>query len=109
MYARRIDRLPLVNVDPEMQEYGQFVVHALGEAYGAFKGAGIKSGVRSQQVSAYNYDYYGNQVASGAQQRAAGAEDRAAGALTGVSLRQQIADETSKIRRLMTKRYNVNF
>ena len=31
------------------------------------------------------------------------------GATTGLSLREQVAGETSKIRRLMTERYKVNF
>lgn len=108
-YARRIDRLPLVNVDPEMQDYGLFIAHSLGEAAAAFKGAGIKAGARSKQVWGNNYDYYGNQISNSAQQKALGADDTAAGALTGVSLREQIANETSKIRRVMTKRYNVDF
>ncbi len=79
-YGRRIDRLPLVNVDPEMQDYGLFVAQSLREAAAAFKGAGIKAGALAKQIGGYNYDYYGNLVGSGnyAEKRAAGAEDTAA-------------------------------
>ncbi len=110
-YSRRIDRLPLVNVDPEMQDYGLSVAQSLREAAAAFKGAGIKAGASAKQVGGYRYDYYGNVIGTGnyALKKAVGAEDTAAGALSGVSLREKIANETSKIRRAMTQRYHVNF
>ena len=113
-YARRIDRLPLVNVDPDLQDYGLLVVQSLRQASTAFKGAGIRTGSRSAGVWGYNYDYYGNQIrgnssAVSAERRAIGAEEKAEGVTAGVSLREQIAGETAKIRRLMTERYKVNF
>ena len=113
-YARRIDRLPLVNVDPDMQDYGLFVVQALRQASTGFKGAGIRTGSRSAGVWGGNYDYYGNSVGGNssdvtAERRAIGAEEKAASVTTGLSLREQVAGETSKIRRKMTERYKVNF
>jgi hypothetical protein len=113
-YARRIDQLPLVNVDPDMQNYGLFIVQSLRQASTAFKGAGVRTGARSAGVYGGNYDYYGNQVGGNSsavtgERRAIGAEEKAAGAMSGLSLREQVAGETSKIRRLMTERYKVNF
>jgi hypothetical protein len=113
-YARRIDQLPLLNVDPDMQDYGLFVVQALRQGSTSFKGAGVNTGARSAGVWGSNYDYYGNQISGSnsavtSERRAIKAEEQAASVTTGLSLREQVAGATSKIRRLMTERYKVNF
>ena len=42
-YAKKIDRLPILNVDEEMLQYGQYVADQLRNASMAIKGYGITS------------------------------------------------------------------
>ena len=51
-YASKIDRLPLVNVDKEMLDYGAYVSQQLRNASAAIKGIGVRSRVR--QVESVN-------------------------------------------------------
>src|SRR5262249_3858672 len=53
-YAKRIDRLPLVNVDPDMTAYSAGVADDLRQISSSIKGAGIRSGVqRANTAAAY--------------------------------------------------------
>ena len=113
-YAKRIDRLPTLNVDEDMQKYSMKLVELLRDAAGGFRGVGIRTGGRQAQTYGYGgYDYYGNRTGYNYdvdnQRRAIKAEEVAAGATAGRQIREQIADETTKVRRLMTDRYKVNF
>lgn len=45
-YARKIDNLPILNVDPEMLDYGVFVADSLRQSETVMKGIGAKSGMR---------------------------------------------------------------
>jgi hypothetical protein len=49
-YARKVDQLPMLNVDSELLDYGQYVATQLRNASGAIKGIGMRSRVR--QVNA---------------------------------------------------------
>jgi hypothetical protein len=51
-YARKIDQLPMVNVDQEMLDYGAYVSQQFRNAGAAIKGIGVRSRVR--QVEGVN-------------------------------------------------------
>ncbi len=123
-YAKRIDRLPLVNVDPDMQEYSATIAELLRTGAEEFRGAGIRTGVRqSNQAAAGSnsgygyvatgYGYRGDRY-SGARQDQANrnairSQETGQAAATGVDIRKQIQDATSATRRKMTDRYKVQF
>jgi hypothetical protein len=113
-YAKKIDRLPLVNVDKEMQEYSARVSELLRDGAVAFKGVGIRSAGRQSQVwtsSGVSYGYYGyrNYDISGQQKRAIRGEERSRGATDAAQMKQMIDEESAAIRKVMAERYKVNF
>ena len=95
-YARQVDDLPLLNVDPEMVDYGANVADSLRQASDAIKGIGMRKAVRqagmpsagtsSAGYGGYGYGGYGygyGAVAlhqSNPQRQAIGKEERVRGA-----------------------------
>ncbi len=118
-WARRIDKLPILDVDPEMLQYGTYVTARMRDASAALKGIGIRSSARSAQV--YNtysyggsygyggYSYYGTYNNVGGQRRAISAQEKAAGANSALGINQEMENETGKIRKAMTQKYKINF
>ncbi len=49
-YAKRIERLPILNVDPELLHYSSFVAKSLRAAALIARNMGIQSGVRQAQI-----------------------------------------------------------
>lgn len=116
-YAKKIDRLPLLNVDAEMQQYSAEVADLLRRGAESFRGVGIRSYGRQSQVwnSQYvNYDYYGNRYsgtydASGQARRAIDAEERMQGGLDSATLKREVGSRTAEIRKAMVAKYKVEF
>ncbi|OHB78342.1 MAG: hypothetical protein A2W31_09275 [Planctomycetes bacterium RBG_16_64_10] len=135
-YARKIDKLPILNVDPELVDYGQMVSNYLRDAVTAIQGVGIRSGAREAQVYnqgyvSANYSGYGPAARVGVggwrvyggysgyaeayfndvdgQRRAIRAEERAKGAASARDVMKEITLATNQIRRKMTERYKVEF
>jgi hypothetical protein len=131
-YARRIDRLPILGVDKDLVDYGQFVVSRLRDAVGAIKGVGIRSGAQTASVSTggYSGDYYifdsavnyaynvsaspmnvarADISAAESQRRAIRAAERAQGNTDVQAVMRDIEDRTSVVKRQMTERYNIEF
>lgn len=122
-WARRIDRLPILNVDPEMLSYGRYLTTRMRDSSAALKGIGINTAAEQAQVyqqynvqgegyggfwgGGYNYNVQWNNVAG--QRRAISAEERAKGATTARSIAAEIDDQTNKIRQAMTQKYQINF
>ena len=104
-WARQIDRIPMVGVDPDLLDYGGFVAEHLRGASAALQGVGIAGSQRAAQV--YNNGYEWNPVAS--ERRAVRADERAKGVTSARDILRQIENATSDIRRSMAKKYNVNF
>jgi hypothetical protein len=121
--ARRIDRLPILDVDPEMLGYGRYLAVRMRDASMALKGIGIQSGVRTAQIyqtvstdyNAYGgyggggYSYYTEWRDVDSERRAARAEERGKGAMSAREIAQEVENETAKIRQAMTAKYKVNF
>jgi hypothetical protein len=130
-YARRIERLPILGVDKDLVDYGQFVVYRLRDAVDAIRGVGLRSGAQSAGVTgSYYSDYYvfdsavnyayntaaspanvaSAQVgAAEAERRAIRQRERAQGSGDARSLMRVITDKTTDIRRQMTERYMIEF
>jgi len=113
-YAKKIDRLPLLNVDSEMQEYSAKVAEILRQGAEAFRGTAIRSSARQKQVWTSNYvtySYYGwrSYDAQGQAQRGIRAEETAKGATDSAAMRRMLDDMAGDIRRVMVTRYKVEF
>jgi hypothetical protein len=107
-YAQRIDRLPSLNVDPDILNYGAYVSQELREASAAVKGIGITSGARRSAIYDSGYQYY-DRFQSDAARRQVNAEARAAGATSAVDIMNEIYKASGEVRRTMTERYKIEF
>lgn len=131
-YARRIDNLPILGVDPTVLDYSANVAAAMRRSSLLVRNMGIQGGVRSAQItsssvgSSYAYGYRNNGYAGAAwavpvydaaaemrgidmERRKVRAEEKAAAAGDIHVLRSQVMDETAQIRRAMTEKYQVEF
>ncbi|MBN2296504.1 MAG: hypothetical protein JXM70_29015 [Pirellulales bacterium] len=130
-YAAHIQKLPLLNVDPDMIDYGEKVDYDLRKAAYALRGMGIKSGVEQAQIDATNpsgVNVYGNRYGgrygwnygygggfavtyndNSAEKRAARYSTRAEGVNAARDIIEGIRNGTVEIRRKMTERYKVEF
>ncbi|MGQ0633059.1 MAG: hypothetical protein ACT4QC_00460 [Planctomycetaceae bacterium] len=115
-YAKKIDRLPLLNVDKDMQAYGEKVSNLLRQGSFAAKGVGIRTGARQSQVwgssvATYGYygGYYGGWAGTEDVKNSIRAQERAAGAATGAEMRRLLDEASAAIRKEMVDRYKVEF
>lgn len=129
-YARRIERLPILNVDEELLKYSAFVANTLRQATGSVKTMGIQSAARQSQITGgdvsagdygyggYRYGAYGAyggrpQMAEikgvGQERRAVRAEEKGIMATDVQKLRQDLIAATADIRRKMTQKYQIEF
>lgn len=131
-YAKRIERLPILDVDPVMLDYSGYVAANLRGAAGAVRTMGIRGASREAQVnySDIDYDYaygyrsgwYGSAgwavpvndgvgavKAVGAERRKIRAEEKGVAATDVHQIRADVIDATGKIRRAMTEKYRTEF
>ncbi len=133
-YAKRIEHLPILNVDEEVQDYSAFVASQLRKASQSVKTMGVQSNVRQAQIIstdvvpyAYStsrwgrYGYYGGyggggayaataeMKAIGSERRVVRAEEKAVAATDVQQLRQDVIAATTDVRRKMTQIYQVEF
>jgi hypothetical protein len=122
-WARRIDRLPIVNVDNDLLNFGRAIASALRNMATAMRGIGIGSAARSAQIyqtvtTDYNayagpwgggYSYYSEWRNVDAERRAVKADERAKGALSARDIAREIENETAKVRQAMTQKYSTPF
>jgi hypothetical protein len=107
-YAKRVDRLPVLNVDPDALNYGAYISQQLLAASSAVKGIGIESGKRRSAVWDSGYNYYDQFVAAPAR-RQVNAEARAAGATSATDIMQEIYKASGDVRRTLSQRYMLEF
>ncbi len=134
-YAKKIDRLPILHVDPDLLDYGQKTAETLRYMSGKRKGANIDTGVARSNINAsggygygdgysggYNgyYGYYGYRGAgyedvtsrSRAESKAhIAAKNRIQAGATKTKIEgfRLIENATFEIRRTMTERYGIEF
>ena len=118
-YARQIDRMPILNVDDELLDYGTNVATVLRSVALSKRQGGIQAGVGTAGMgySSYNVGYYNsnevsvknNAVRSAADRTAIKAQAMAASKNARVEGKKLIEDSSAEIRRRMTKKYGVEF
>lgn len=123
-YARKIDDLPMKDVDKDLLTFGGNVSSSLRYQAQAARVSFLRSGVRTAQPVYQSYSYgagavgpygtYGGYSFSGTVQVSPNfgqirTEEHANAAQVKVSEMKQIEDGLVQIRRAMTERYNVEF
>jgi hypothetical protein len=121
-YATRVSKLPTLNVDEDMLNYSATISELMRAMAAEARGAGIRTGVAQANLATnyaggygygngYGYygDRYGGARQEGAQRNAIRAQETGRVAMDATGLREEIANETMKIKRLMTERYKVEF
>ncbi len=113
--ARRIDRMPTLDVDPVMLEYGGNVSSQLREMAASLQGIGINSAERNAAIfggdtyySGWNGYYYSDSDTQG-QRRQVRAEEKAAGARSAREIAAKLENDAAAIRRQMTQKYKLQF
>lgn len=113
-YSRKIDRLPILNVDDDLLNWGATIAETLRGGGQSVRSAGLRSGVRkaglygAYQYSYDGYGYYGGQPTETARAEVSRQEGAAARADVYGSWKE-MEDHTAEIRRAMTKKYGVEF
>lgn len=112
-YGQKIDRLPILHVDPELIDWGSKVAGTLREMAGARKTAGLAAGVEASSLrSGYQYDsngyyyYQGNTELDRTRIRREHLNESSAKRIQGFQL---INDAAAQIRKTMTERYQIEF
>jgi hypothetical protein len=105
--ARVIDRMPVLNVDPELLDYGATISAELRQMVASLQGVGIQTGAQSAQIYSTDSYYYDTDV-QGAR-RAVKAQERAEGATSALDLSRLIANQSAGIRRKMSEKYQMEF
>ncbi len=128
-YAKKIEQLPILNVDPEVVQYDAFVAQKLREASDAVRMSGIQGGVRESRVTTdtpdvYTYGYRGGWYGGygyaryapyadlryeGAQRRIIRKEETGAARATEQEIKGDVLAATREIRIRMTQKYKVEF
>lgn len=111
-YARKIDALPILNVDEDLLAFGANLGVTFRDLAFAKRSAGIKGGVRKSQVYT-NYYYSDGSTSSGRKSSAMRTqidrEEQSKASLKRFESWNQIENETAEMRKLMTQRYGVEF
>lgn len=129
-YARRIDNLPILNVAPEMLDFGVVVADSLRQSETAMKGIGVRSGMRKTQLpnfyttrtwatpvpvnrwrTAVAYDWSSKEdlAARGQAEARIRTQERSQGNANAHFIMRGIVQATSAVPRPMTQEYNVEF
>lgn len=137
-FARKIDKLPILGVDPELVAFGAYAADSLRQAAETVKMIGARTGVRQANTQP-QYDYYTYGTTYGYSYRSgyggsgyvpygssatiavpdtqayskelarAATEERITGAAGARSIFDQLEKGLADIRRKMTAKYNVEF
>ncbi len=132
-YAKRIERLPILNVDSTMLDYSESVIGHLRAAADSIQAGGVRTAARGKQVTGggsgyggyndgYNDTSYGYRVFSGganyaasqvanveAERRAIRAQEKAESTLDAKGHLAAIEQDSLRIRREMTEKYGIEF
>ncbi len=113
-YGRKVDALPILNVDEALLAYGANVGETFREMALAQRAAGIKTGVRKSSVYGnyqYNYDQngYGSVRTTDSVTAQITAEERSQAKAVRYKSWREIEDATAAIRKNLTKQYQTEF
>jgi len=107
--ARRIDELPMLDVDPDLLDYAQGVAKSLRTTAAKQRGAAISATTTPRDTTRYYADGYNQAVKMESASRIQGRMEAASANLSHVDIMRMIDDETAAMRRLLTERYHVEF
>jgi hypothetical protein len=116
-YGRKIDALPILNVDEELVAWGANVAETFRSTAIVQKSSGVRQGVRKSQVygdyqyagtNAYGNNYYSYRPESSVKTQINREEQAQASAVRFENFKQ-IEDATADVRRKMTLKYGVEF
>ena len=120
-YARKIDRMPILNVDEELLEFGAGVSQSLRVMSGAKKSSNVRSGVRQSSTygnyysTGYGGRYGGNSTGYGygtrpqSQRVQIKTQERAKANMVKFDQFEKIENGLAEMRQRMTKKYMVEF
>lgn len=130
-YARRIDRLPIANVDPALLNYGKYVSDSLRGGSTQVTDAAARSRIRSQEVpEQYDINTYSTPIGAtgwsggynwngwsatpdwqrtGQLKAEVRMEEQISGARSANQVMSDLDAASADIRRKMTEKYNVEF
>ncbi|MFN9878131.1 MAG: hypothetical protein ACK557_06605, partial [Planctomycetota bacterium] len=115
-YARKIDELPVLNVDEAMIQFGQYASDQFRDISTGLRGAELAKtqDATSYQNWSYSYrngrwgtysEYYDNSKA----RNTATSIDRQRGSNQAREVLEEVAKQSSKLRKDMSQKYNINF
>ncbi len=111
--ARKIDQVPMLNVDKDLLDYGAQVSQLIRGAGVAIKNANMVAGAQKMPNTAYGYVGYGYAAYSindnSGYNAVLSRQAHAAGMEQHVGNLEQVDNLTTAIRRAMTERYNIEF
>ncbi len=107
-YAEKIDALPLLNVDPDLLDFGAKTAQTLRVMSTSRTKNAIKAGVQSENSIA-DSSYYGYGRDLGRTTHAIGSQAVGASNITRTDGYKLISDATAEMRRTLTERYKVEF
>jgi hypothetical protein len=119
-YSRKINQLPIINVDAELLNFGQGAAEALRALASKVRGVNIAVGTQSYNSGV---NYYSDTVTGplggsvsttraevvASDNRVARRLGKAYSAASSVELMAALENETAAVRRLMTERYKIEF
>lgn len=116
-YGRKVDELPILNVDPDLLDWGATVSESFRSMGNVERKSGTRAGVRKSAVygdyaySGYNGSGYYNQTYQRASQRRnqIKRQEDAKSSEFRFDSWKQLEDSQAAIRRQMTERYGVEF
>ncbi|HMP05876.1 MAG TPA: hypothetical protein PJ982_05960 [Lacipirellulaceae bacterium] len=110
-YAKRVDQLPVLNVDELLLDYGDKLAETLRIMALSKRQAGIQYGVRATEGGSYydGYDYGSDAYSRAADRSQARKEEMAVASDVRVQGWKLIDDATADIRRTLTQKYGVEF
>jgi hypothetical protein len=117
-YARKIDKLSILNVDKDLLNYGMNVSGSLRQVSSQYQNVGVQASVQSTDRASNYYPmavgYYGQTYGyyepHGLSDRKIAMKEGTAQAVgSGMTVFDQLDDATIQIRRLMTERYGLEF
>lgn len=107
-YAEEIDRLPVLNVDRELLDYGTSVSGRLRTISVSVKGVAIKT--RAMEYGKRGgWDYYGGYYSNSSDVEEDKANERAKGQLDRLEIWKSIEEDEAAIRKRMIGKYRIDF
>lgn len=111
-YGRKVDALPILNVDDELLNWGASIAETFRSMAIAERSSGVRQGVRKSQVYgdySYSGDGYYSYRPSGSVKNEIKREEDAQATLMRFNSWKEIEDSQAQIRRSMTQQYGVEF